>query len=79
MMAGNIFTDHPTEVGESYGEHFGNASRFGLKLIGGGLACLVHAIFPFLLVNKGSRTVRGLHDGLSKRADKPNWERHPII
>lgn len=78
-MAANPFTDHPREVGESYGEHFSNAGRFGVKMIGGGLACLVHAILPFLFVNKGSAMVRDLHQGLAKRVDKPNWERHPII
>jgi hypothetical protein len=78
-MAGNIFTDHPSEVGESYGEHLVNAGRFGFRMIGGGIACLIHAVLPFAFANKGSETVKGLHKGLSKRVDKPNWERHPII
>jgi hypothetical protein len=78
-MARNPFTHHPREVGESYGEHFTNAGRFGIRMIGGGIACIVHAIFPFLFVNKGSETVKGLHTKLAKRVDKPNWERHPII
>ena len=78
-MAGNIFSDHPRDLGETYGEHFGNASRFGLRLIGGGLACLVHAFLPFLFVNKGSEMVREMHKSLAQRAEKPNWERHPII
>ena len=30
--------DHPASVGETYPEHFLFASRFGLKLIGAGLA-----------------------------------------
>jgi hypothetical protein len=78
-MARNPFTDHPREVGESYGQHFGVASRVGIKMIAGGLACFVHAVFPFLCVNRGSETIKDLHKGLSKRVDKPNWERHPII
>ena len=78
-MARNPFTHHPREVGESYGEHLAIASRFGFRMIGGGIACLVHGILPFLFVNKGSETVKDLHKGLSKRVDKPNWERHPII
>jgi hypothetical protein len=75
----NPFTDHPREVGESYGAHLATAGRFGLKMIGGGIACLIHAVFPFLFVNAGSDTVRRLHKGMTKRADGPNWERHPII
>jgi hypothetical protein len=78
-MAGNPFTKHPTEVGEGYGEHLVQASGFGFKLIGAGLACIVHGIFPFLFVNTGSNTIRKLHGGITKRVDAPNWERHPII
>jgi hypothetical protein len=48
-------------------------------MIGGGLACLVHGIFPFLFSQTGSRTIRELHSGITKRVDAPNWERHPII
>jgi hypothetical protein len=78
-MAKNPLTEHLREAGESYTEHFAVASGFGIKMIGGGIACLVHAAFPFLFARTGSDTVRGLHRTLCKRADKPNWERHPII
>ncbi|HEY0411623.1 MAG TPA: DUF6356 family protein [Allosphingosinicella sp.] len=78
-MADNPFTKHPHDVGESYSEHFGIALGFGLRMIGGGLACLVHAVFPFLCERSGSETVGRLHGTLAKRAEKPNWERHPII
>jgi hypothetical protein len=78
-MADNPFSKHPREVGESYGEHFAVAAGFGLKMIGGGLACLVHAVLPFLFERTGSETVRRLNATLCKRSDKPNWERHPII
>lgn len=75
----NPFTEHPTEVGETYGEHLVHAGSVGLTLIGAGLACLVHAVLPFLFVNTGSATIRRLHGGITKRVDAPNWERHPII
>ncbi len=78
-MAGNPFTSHPKEVGESYGHHFVNASAFGLRMLAGGLAALIHAVFPFLFVNTGSRTMDKLHKRMTRRADKANWERHPII
>ena len=78
-MANNPLTSHLDEVGESYGEHFVHAGRFGVRMIIGGLACFVHGIFPFLCTNTGSNTIRELHRGMSKRADAPNWERHPII
>ncbi|MEA3017122.1 MAG: hypothetical protein QOI38_1844 [Sphingomonadales bacterium] len=78
-MPDNPFTRHPTEVGESYGRHFVAASGFGLKMIGGGLACLVHAIFPFWFERTGSRTTDELHRRLSRRTAKADYERHPII
>lgn len=78
-MADNPLTRHLEEVKESYGTHMVHAGSFGLRMIGGGLACLVHAVLPFLFVNTGSQVIRNLHQGMSKRADAPNWERHPII
>ncbi|HEY9554485.1 DUF6356 family protein [Allosphingosinicella sp.] len=78
-MAGNPFTNHPHEVGESYGEHLAHAGQSGLRLVGSGIACLIHAVFPFLFVHTASDTVKDMHRGIAKRTDGPNWERHPII
>ena len=78
-MPHNPLFRHLEEAGEGYGEHGGKAAAFGLRMIGGGLACLVHAILPFLFQRTGSDTVRQLNATLCKRADRPNWERHPII
>lgn len=78
-MSGNPFTDHPHEIGETYGEHFRTAAGFGLQMTLGGLACLVHAVIPWLFVTTGSETMRRLHRRLTGRADTLNWERHPII
>jgi hypothetical protein len=75
----NRFTSHPDEIGESYGEHLARASWSGVKLIGSGIACMVHAIFPFLFEHVASDTIKDLHRGMIKKVDAPNWERHPII
>ena len=56
------FTEHPHAVGETYAEHFGVASGFGGAMLVGGLACMVHAVLPFLCTTTGSRTIRRLHD-----------------
>ena len=56
------FTQHPHEVGETYGEHFAVASSFGAAMLLGGLACLVHAVLPFLCTKTGSGTIRRLHE-----------------
>ncbi len=56
-----LFTQHPRSVNESYLEHMGVASSFGGRLLLAGLACMVHALFPFLCVKTGSNAIRALH------------------
>jgi hypothetical protein len=51
------FTSHPSDVGETYSEHFGVAMSFS-----GAMACAVHAVLPFLFTSTGSQTIRRLHD-----------------
>ncbi|HEX4076289.1 MAG TPA: DUF6356 family protein, partial [Candidatus Acidoferrales bacterium] len=55
-------TEHPATVGETYGQHFQTALGFSMSMIGGGLACLVHAVFPFLFETTGSAAIRSLHE-----------------
>ena len=57
-----IFTTHPASVGETYGEHLATASGFGFRLIGAGLACLLHGLLPWTFTSTGSRAVRELHE-----------------
>ena len=66
-MIARLFTAHPEAVGESYTEHFGVASRFGLRMVLAGLACLVHAVLPFAFVTTASQTIRELHDRMVNR------------
>ncbi len=68
-MFRRLFLDHPASVGESYAEHFGVSSRFGLAMIGGGFAGVVHAFLPFAFRTIGSRTVIRLNKQIvDKRA-----------
>lgn len=67
----NPFTRHPHEIGESYGEHLRAAGLFGIRMIGGGVACVIHAIVPALFVTTGSGTVNRLYQQMvAKRAAK---------
>ena len=56
------FTEHPTSVGETYGEHFRSACQFSVRMIFGGIACFMHALFPFMFVTTGSSTIRKLYE-----------------
>lgn len=71
MRLAKLFTDHPASVGESYGEHLAMASGFGIRMILGGFACLVHGLLPFLFVKTGSKQITTLHSTMvTKRSRK---------
>ncbi len=55
------FTEHPASVGETYRQHLCVASGFGVSMLLGGAACLVHGLFPFLFTRTGSATVARLY------------------
>jgi hypothetical protein len=57
----NLFTVHPSAVGETYAEHGRFALRFGARMTMGGLAAMVHAVFPFLFVTTASRALDELN------------------
>jgi hypothetical protein len=56
------FTEHPASVGESYTEHLFRAVYFGARMVFAGIACLIHAVLPFLFVHTGSRAIAELND-----------------
>lgn len=56
-----FFLEHPADLGESYAEHFGAAFGFGLAMIAGGIACVVHALVPRFFQTTGSGMVARLH------------------
>lgn len=53
---------HLESVGESYFQHAGHAASFAAHMFLGSLACLGHAVFPFLFERTGSDVIRRLHD-----------------
>ena len=71
----NPFTAHPTSVNETYREHLAFALRFGIKIAVGGLAAMLHAVFPFLFVRTAGKLCDELQEmrknspGRKKAAD----------
>jgi hypothetical protein len=55
------FQHHPSEVGETYWEHFCHALGFALRLFVAAGACLIHAILPFLFTSTGSAMINNLY------------------
>ncbi len=58
----NPFTKHCRSVGETYTQHLAFAVRCGMKMGLGGLACMIHGVFPFCFTTTGSRTVFALYE-----------------
>jgi len=65
-----IFTEHPASVGESYFGHLLQASRFGLRMLFAGIACILHGLFPFLFVTTGSDAMKALNADMSARRER---------
>lgn len=56
------FSRHLDSVGEDYFQHARHALGFAAGMFLGSLACLAHAVFPFLFERTGSDVIRRLHD-----------------
>lgn len=65
---------HLHSVNESYIEHMTHAIRFGLRMIGGGLGAMIHAICPALCKSTASKTVATLHAELQERIARAHNE-----
>ena len=61
MSIHRLFTEHPESVGETYGEHLVRATVFGGRMVIAGIACMLHALLPFVFIRTGSQAVEELH------------------
>jgi hypothetical protein len=67
-MLDRLLMAHPRDIGETYGEHAGHATYIGLKMLGAGFACLVHALLPGVFVRTASDAVEDIQNLMSKRS-----------
>jgi hypothetical protein len=81
-MLGRLFTDHPRALGLSWFEHGTGAVKIGCKLIGAGLAALVHGAVPGFFTDTAGRTVTETYHYIQKiRAGSANpqqWSDYDI-
>lgn len=81
-MFGRLFRDHPKSLGMSWAEHGAGAVVIGARMVGAGLACMVHAAVPALFTETAGRTVISLYDHMVRRkagAANPNaWPDYEI-
>ncbi len=66
-MITRLFLAHPRSVGESYGEHAATGARFGVTMMVGGAACIVHAVLHLLFVRTTSDPVKRLYAEVKAR------------
>ena len=53
----NIFTKHPSSVGETYYVHMKKALCFSWQMFFNAAACTVHAFLPFLFQDNASNVI----------------------
>ncbi|MBK2124065.1 DUF6356 family protein [Fangia hongkongensis] len=63
----HFFSKHLHEVNESYFQHLKEAAYCGGLMIIAGIACTIHAIFPFLLQKTASKILQKLQTRFTKR------------
>ena len=61
------FTKHPHSINESYLEHMFAAGYYGFKMVIAGLACIIHAIFPFLFESAASDCAKEINKAVENR------------
>ena len=67
----NPFSSHLEEVGESYVRHMAKAAGFALAMLLAGIACLLHALLPFVFVKTASNCIRRLHRLMVEERRRP--------
>ena len=71
----HLFTEHPATVGETYFQHLFSALSFSVHMALGCVACLIHALLPFLFEKTGSSKITMLYDRMvlnrSRLSDNP--------
>ena len=81
-MLGRLFVDHPRSLGLSWAGHAMGAVTIGFKLIGAGLAAIVHAAIPGLFTDTAGRTVTETYNYIQKikagSANPEQWSDYDI-
>jgi len=81
-MAERLFLEHPRSLGMSWAGHGVGAVAIGARLVGAGLACLVHAIVPGVFTQTAGKTITNMYDHMARRkagaANPENWPDYEI-
>lgn len=81
-LADRMFLEHPRSLGMSWAGHGVGAVGIGARLVGAGLACLVHAVVPGVFTQTAGKTITHMYDHMTRRkagaANPENWPDYEI-
>ncbi len=81
-VADRLFLEHPRSLGMSWVDHGIGAVAIGARLVGAGLACLIHAIVPALFTQTAGKTITHMYDHMNRRkagaASPEDWPDYEI-
>jgi Family of unknown function (DUF6356) len=81
-LADRMFLEHPRSLGMSWAGHGVGAVAIGARLVGAGIACIVHAIVPGVFTQTAGKTITHMYDHMSQRkagaANPENWPDYEI-
>ena len=66
-LAGRLFNDHPRSLGMTWASHGAGAAIIGVRLVGAGMACLIHSLVPAWFTQTAGRTVTDIYDDIARR------------
>ncbi len=66
-VVGRLFADHPRSLGMTWASHGAGAAVIAVRLIGAGVACLIHALVPAWFTQTAGRTITDMHDEIARR------------
>jgi Family of unknown function (DUF6356) len=81
-MMDRLFLEHPRSLGMTWARHGVGAVAISGRLIGAGLACLVHAAVPGWFTQTAGKTVTRMYDHMTQRragaANPESWPDYEI-
>jgi len=81
-MADRLFLEHPRSLGMSWWGHGVGALAIGVRLVGAGIACLIHAVVPGVFTQTAGKTITGMYDHMMRRkagaANPESWPDYEI-
>jgi hypothetical protein len=81
-LGDRLFFEHPRSLGMSWWGHGVGALDIGVRLVGAGFACLIHAVVPGFFTQTAGKTITGMYEHMMRRkagaANPENWPDYEI-